>query len=48
MYFNFFSCFFAFVFRSFYNNKYKEDKLYTLSKESRSLLKELKQLALLQ
>jgi hypothetical protein len=47
-YFNFFSCFFAFIFRSFYNDKYKEDKLYTLSKESRGLLKELKQLALLQ
>ena len=47
-YFNFFSCFFAFVFRSFYNGKYKEDKLYTLSKESKGLLKELKQLALLQ
>jgi hypothetical protein len=36
------------VFRSFYNNKYKEDKLYSLSKESKGLLKELKQLALLQ
>jgi hypothetical protein len=47
-YFNFFTCFFAFIFRSFYNDKYKEDKLYTLSKESRGLLKELKQLALLQ
>jgi hypothetical protein len=47
-YFNFFSCFFAFIFRSFYNDTYKEDKLYTLSKESRGLLKELKQLALLQ
>jgi hypothetical protein len=47
-YFNFFSCFFAFVFRSFYNNKFKENKLYSLSKECISLLKELKQLALLQ
>jgi Orsellinic acid/F9775 biosynthesis cluster protein D len=47
-YFNFFGCFLAFVFRSFYNNKYKEDKLYSLSKESKGLLKELKQLALMQ
>ena len=47
-YFNFFSCFFAFVYKSFCNNKYKEDKLYSLSKESKGLLKELKQLALLQ
>jgi hypothetical protein len=47
-YFNFFSCFFAFVFRSFYSNKYKKDKLYFLNKESRGLLKELRQLAFLQ
>jgi hypothetical protein len=47
-YFNFFACFFAFVYRSFCNNKYKEDKLYSLSRECRGLLRELKQLALLQ
>jgi hypothetical protein len=47
-YFNFFSCFLVLVFKSFYNSKYKEDKLYSLSKESKGLLKELKQLALLQ
>jgi hypothetical protein len=46
-YINFFACFLAFVYRSFYSNKYKKDKLYTLSKESISLLKELKRLALL-
>jgi hypothetical protein len=48
IYFAFFSCFLAFVYRSFSSNTYKKDKLYTLSRECISLLKELKQLALLQ
>jgi len=47
-YFNFFACFLAFVYRSFCINKYKEDKLYSLSRECKGLLRELKQLALLQ
>jgi hypothetical protein len=43
-----FSSFLAFIYKSFYNNKYKNNKLYILSKESKSLLVELKHLASLQ
>ena len=47
-YFSFFSCFLAFVYRSFYNSKYKDNKLYNLNKESKGLLVELKHLASVQ
>jgi superfamily II DNA helicase RecQ len=45
-YFDFFSSFFAFTYRSFYSGKYKKDGLYSLSKEASTLLKELRQLAI--
>ena len=47
-YFNLFSCFLVYVYRSFYTSKYKEDKLYTLDKEAKGLLIKLRHLAKLQ
>ncbi len=47
-YFNLYSCFLAYIYNSFYNNKYKNNKLYILNKESKGLLEELKHLAILQ
>ena len=44
-YFAFFSCFLAFVFRSFQDRSYKAKSLYSLSKEAVVLLKDLEGLA---
>lgn len=47
-YFRSFSCFLAFVFRSFQDRSYRTGNLYSLSKEAAALLKDLQGLARLQ